>query len=104
MNEALIQSSSAALALHAGSAVLLLVAAVTAVAAIRLNKGAKANIAWGLLAGGFFVLCVSEGSKAAIQMDLPNLASWQDVLTMLGAALTAAGASVWRGLIAKMKK
>lgn len=104
MNDALLQSSSAALVLHGLSAALLAAAAVMAIAANGLNKGAKANIAWGLMAGGFLLLGLVEASKAAIQAGLPNMARWEDLLFALGAALIAAGAIVWRGLIAGMRK
>lgn len=92
------------LALPGVAAVFCLAAAFSLTSLIRLNKGAKLNRAWGLLAFGLACLGLAALDRTLELLGLPNAAAVRDGLTALGSLLMLAGAVYGRGLYRNLLK
>ena len=92
------------LALPGLAAVFCFAAAFSLVGLIRLNKGAKLNRAWGLLAFGSACLGLAALDRTIDLLGLPNAAAARDALSALGSLLILSGAVYGRGLYRNLLK
>lgn len=92
------------LALPGVAAVLCFAAALALANLIRLNKGAKLNRAWGLLAFGLACFGLAALDRTLELLGLPNAAAVRDALPALGSLLTLSGAVYGRGLYRNLLK
>lgn len=104
MTETLLESASFAATLHAVSAAAAFAAALAISSAVLLNKGAKSNLSWLLIAVGLVLIGLAQGNEFLALMDLPNLGKWEDLKTFAGLLLILAGAWYWRHLLKKLVK
>lgn len=79
-------------------------AALVITSGIRVNRGAKVNRAWLLIAAGVFVIGVAMANRAVSMLDLPNIAAWGDAMTVVGLALVVVGLVEWRRLLSELTK
>jgi len=103
MND-LISSGLVDLVLSAVTAVALAVAAFALANLIRVNKGAKINRAWGLLAFGAACLALASLDRTLEGLGLPNAARARTAISALGGLLVAFGAMYGRGLYKSLLK
>lgn len=89
------------IAVQGGAAVLAFVGALILSSAIALNKGAKSNLGWALVAVGLVLIGMAEGNRLLDFLGLPVLPEWDAVKTAAGVVFIAAGAFVWRRLLKK---
>jgi hypothetical protein len=71
---------------------------------IFINKGAKANLAWGLLAASFILFGIVEGNRVVAVMDLPNINEAADALKVLAALFAFSSAIYMRSLFKRLLK
>lgn len=82
---------------------LLCLASVLGIASqVRLNKGAKVNYAWSLLAFGLLAFGVSEGDRVLAAYGLPNLTELRDLIRLSGALLILCGVAVVRDILRRL--
>lgn len=91
------------IAMSAATAVFCLIAAATLASLIRLNKGARLNRAWGLLALGLVCFGLAGIDRTFELLGLPNAADAREALSAGAALLVMIGAvygrSLYRGLL-----
>ena len=92
------------LALPGVAAVFCVAAAVSLVSLIRLNKGAKLNRAWCLLAFGLACFGLAALDLTLERAGLPTAAAARDALSALGSLLILSGAVYGRGLYRNLLK
>lgn len=91
-------------ALPAAAAAFSLIAAVALASLIRLNKGAKINRAWGLMAFGLACLGVAGLGSALAELGMPNLGAAGDVVAAVGGLCVMLGAAYGRSLYRALVK
>jgi len=92
------------LALPGVAALFCFAAALSLASLIRLNKGAKLNRAWGLLAFGLACFGLAALDRTLERLGLPTAAAARDALSALGALLILSGAVYGRGLYRNLLK
>src|SRR5690349_14811415 len=92
------------LAAPAVSAFFCLAAAIALGSLIRLNKGAKINVTWGLIAFGLTCFGLAAIDRTLELLDLPNAASVRHVLSAFASLLIAIGAVYGRGIYKNLLK
>ena len=91
-------------AVPAATALICLASALVISSLVFLNKGAKMNAAWSLIAVGLLCIGVSEGDAAMTVLGLPNLSSARDLIRLGGASLVLFGVAYGRSLIKRLLK
>lgn len=69
--------------------------------AIRMNKGAKSNVAWVSIALGLILVGVSEAGAALSRAGFSLLERWGDFLMTAGLLCILLGVVLWRRLVKK---
>jgi hypothetical protein len=69
---------------------------------MRLNKGAKVNYAWSLIALGLLALGAAEGDRVLEVFGLPNLSDLREIIRVCGALLILCGVTVVRDLLRRL--
>ena len=90
--------------LPAVAAFFCLAAAAALASLIRLNKGAKLNRAWALMALGFGCFGLAGLDTALARLGLPNAGETRDVVAAAGALLAMIGAAYARSLYRALVK
>jgi|GEM_PF-2485950 len=85
------------------AALFCLVAALALSSLVRHNKGAKINLAWGLIAFGLIALGIAGFDRTAEKLGMANAASIRDGVIVFGTIFVASGTivarAVYRGLL-----
>ena len=100
----LVSDNRLAVAVLAATSLLCLASALVISAVVLLNRGAKANLAWGLFAVGLLAIGISEGDRALAALGLPNLTGLRDLIRLYGALMIFCGAAYYRGLLKRLVK
>ena len=78
--------------------------AIALASLIRLNKGAKANIAWGLIAFGLTCFGLAGLDRTLELLGLPSAAQARDALMAFAAVIAAIGVFYARALYRNLVK
>lgn len=104
MMDTILQAQWFLAVMHGGAALLALAATLLISSAMRLNKGAKANRAWLLVAIGLILVFLAEGNKFLGVMNLPSFDKYDEVKMFFGMLFMLLGILHWRGLLKGMLK
>lgn len=83
---------------------LCLVSAIGIVAAVLLNRGAKVNLSWGLIAVGLVAFSLAEADRVLALLGMPNLTMLRDVIKLCGALLIFCGVMYGRDILRRLVK
>jgi len=90
--------------LPAATAFFCLASAIGIVSLVLLNKGAKVNMAWGLIAAGLLANGLAEGDRVLAALGLTDLKGLRDVARLCGALLIFGGVLYGRDLLKRLVK
>lgn len=99
-----LQQPVAAAAIHFVNAALAFASAIGISSAVSMNRGARMNVAWVLIAAGLILIGISQASVALEAMGLPLLPDWDGIKAGLGLLLVLIGALHGRSLLKKALK
>ena len=102
MNESILGAQWFLALMHGGAAVLALATALLISSAMRMNKGAKINRSWLLIAIGLILIFLAEGNKFLGVMKYPSFDRWDEVKMFAGMLFMLLGILHWRGLLKGM--
>ena len=71
---------------------------------VLLNKGAKVNFAWGLIAAGLLADALAEGDRVLAALGLTDLKELRDVARLCGALLIFGGVLYGRDVLKRLVK
>ena len=100
----LISSGWLLVAVPIATALLCLASALGIASAVLLNRGAKVNVAWSLVAVGLAAIGITEGDRVLAVLGLPNLTELRDVIRLCGALLVFSGVLYGRDLLKRLAK
>lgn len=86
------------------TSLLCLVSAIGIASIVALNRGAKANLAWSLIATGLVAFGITEGDRVLAVLGLSNLTDLRDVIRLCGALLIFCGIVYWRDILRRLVK
>lgn len=71
---------------------------------VMYNKGAKVNLAWGLVAAGLFAFAVADGDRVFAALGLPNMSDLRGAVRLSGALLIFGGVLYGRDIFKRLVK
>ena len=101
MDPHLVNTDATVIAMHAIACMSAFIAALVLSSAMRLNKGARSNVAWGLIALGLILIGLSEGGRLAAHLGYNFVEEWDHLLMVIGMPLVLLGAILYRRLLKK---
>lgn len=90
--------------MHGGAALLALATTLLISSAMRMNKGAKINRSWLLVALGLILIFLAEGNKFLGVMGFPSFDTYDEIKMTVGMLFMLLGILHWRGLLKGMLK
>ena len=100
----LLSSGWVQVAIPAATALFCLASCITILNAAFLNRGAKVNIGWSLIAVGLFLIAAAYVDRVLEAFGLPNLSAWRDLAVLIGALLVFCGTAYGRDLLKRLVK
>ena len=102
MLDTLLKSPYVIGSLHLLTAVMLLVSALVISSVVRMNKGARANTAFIVIAIGTIVASAVPVNQAMLSFGLVDFTHWNIVITLSASVIILSGLYHWRRIISKM--